>query len=167
MHPMRRKDREVTDPAIMREVIEANTIVRLGFYDSEDPDFPYIVPMNYAPYFDGENIWLIMHGAKAGRRAELLEKTRLCSFEIDGDLMYEVVWEEHDVTQRFRSIIGKGEISLAEGDDKIRALQYVVDRDERSRGLTWNPKSANACLVPCLRITDMSCKQSLPGTGGD
>ena len=41
---MRRKDREVTDPDKIREIIENSEILRIGYYDSGEI---YIVPVNF------------------------------------------------------------------------------------------------------------------------
>lgn len=41
---MRRKDREITEPAKIREIIEASHCCRLGFFDGKEV---YIVPLSF------------------------------------------------------------------------------------------------------------------------
>ena len=44
MQQMRRKDRKVTEPEKIREIIAAWDVLRLGLADGE---YPYIVPVNF------------------------------------------------------------------------------------------------------------------------
>ena len=44
---MRRKDREITDPAAIAEIIHRCDVLYLGLNDPEDPDYPYVVPVNF------------------------------------------------------------------------------------------------------------------------
>ena len=68
-HPMRRKDRAVTDFQKIVQIIDECEILRLGLADGE---YPYIVPVNFGYTVEGEQICFYIHGAQAGRKYELL-----------------------------------------------------------------------------------------------
>ena len=65
MREMRLKKREIHDKTILREIIEACDVVRIGLKDEEGI---FIVPMNYGYDLDesGEalKLTLYIHGAK-------------------------------------------------------------------------------------------------------
>lgn len=69
MREMRLKKREITDPEILREILESCEVVRIGAMDEEGM---FIVPMNYGYDVREEDgtlhVCLYLHGAK--RRAE-------------------------------------------------------------------------------------------------
>lgn len=68
---MRRQDREVTDSARIREIISSCSVCRLGFCDGDEV---YIVPLNFGyEEVDGKYVFYF-HGAKAGRKAELIRR---------------------------------------------------------------------------------------------
>lgn len=69
MREMRLKKREITDPEILREILESCEVVRIGAMDEEGM---FIVPMNYGYDVREEDgtlhVCLYPHGAK--ERAE-------------------------------------------------------------------------------------------------
>lgn len=77
---MRRKDREVTDFETILGIIDECNIIRIGLADG---DFPYIVPLNFAYTVSDQQIEFYVHGTMAGRKYELMNKNRKCSFEMD------------------------------------------------------------------------------------
>ena len=70
MREMRLKKREITDPEILREILESCEVVRIGAMDEEGM---FIVPMNYGYDVREEDgtlhVCLYLHGAKEGRKA--------------------------------------------------------------------------------------------------
>ena len=68
MREMRLKKREITDPEILREILESCEVVRIGAMDEEGM---FIVPMNYGYDVREEDGTLhgclYLHGAKEGR----------------------------------------------------------------------------------------------------
>ena len=76
MREMRLKKREITDPEILREILESCEVVRIGAMDEEGM---FIVPMNYGyEYVDGKltfylftSVCTCMGQKKGGRRLHL------------------------------------------------------------------------------------------------
>lgn len=71
---MRRKDREVTDNCEINKIINSCQIIRLAFADGVAP---YIVPLNFGfEEKDGKRTFYF-HGAKEGRKLDLIKKLAL------------------------------------------------------------------------------------------
>ena len=113
---MRRADREVVDADIIRDFLEKNNIVRIAFNTG---GAPYIVPIGYGFDYDGKEITLYMHGAKAGRKMELATKDPNVGFEIDH--AGEVIEGESpsDSSINYQSIIGTGRLYIIEDSAEI------------------------------------------------
>ena len=120
---MRRKDREVTDFSAIIGIIGACPIVRIGLADG---DFPYIVPVNFAYEVEGEQIYLYIHSAKAGRKFGLMQKNGKCSFEMDVFGGVIAMPEKKDSTTIYHSVMGEAEIEFLEGDDAYRGAQKLM-----------------------------------------
>ena len=60
-HPMRRKDRELTDGAEMDEILDKALVGHLGLCDEGEP---YVLPMNFAVLKGA----LYLHCAREGRQ---------------------------------------------------------------------------------------------------
>ena len=102
---MRRKDREVTGFSEIMKIVEQCEIVRLGLSDG---DYPYIVPMNFAYEVKGEQLYLYVHGAMAGKRYELLTQNPVCSFEMDKPLYMDCITENERCYHAVSVSDGKG-----------------------------------------------------------
>lgn len=157
MKPMRRKDREVTDIEKVIEVLMNCEVIHLGLYDEEEPEYPYIVPVNYMGYAEGDQMYMLIHGAKAGRKYELMQKNKVCSFVIDGDRQVDVMQDKFDITTRYECIMGKAEITMLEGEEAIKALSYIAD-NYAGYDFEWKHATANVTCTAVLKVTDWSCK---------
>lgn len=125
---MRRKDREIKDPAAVDAILQTAKVCRVAFYDT-DTAAPYIVPLNHGyEWLEGENgerrLRLVCHGARAGRKYQLLLQSPLVGFEMDcahaliaGDTAC-----EHSFA--YQSIVGTGSARLVE---EPSAKRYAID----------------------------------------
>ena len=68
---MRRKEREVTDIKEIREVLDSCKVCRLGIADEGGA---YIVPLNYGYRLEDGVLTLYFHGAKEGKKLDLIRK---------------------------------------------------------------------------------------------
>ena len=77
---MRRKDREITDRKKIDDMIRSCHCCRLGFCDEGTA---YIVPLNFGYVSEEEKQVFYFHGAKEGRKLELIRKYHRAGFELD------------------------------------------------------------------------------------
>ena len=68
---MRRKDREVTDPAAIRQILDSAKVMYMGLSDLGEP---YVVPLNYGYTLENGILTLYFHSAPAGRKMESLKE---------------------------------------------------------------------------------------------
>ena len=84
MREMRLAKREITDPEVLKEIVEECDTVRLGLTDAEGM---FIVPVNYGYEFTEENgkaeLQLYFHGAAEGRKADALKSQSPVAVEMD------------------------------------------------------------------------------------
>lgn len=162
---MRRKDREVKDFEVIKQIIDECEIVRIGLCD--DDMYPYIVPLNFAYEIDGEQIYFYLHGAMAGRKYELMKKNGVCSFEMDCGHQMELIHSVKDVTMRYKSVMGKANIEFLEGEDKFRGIDIIMNRDERTRDFEYNKEVVPRTAVMKLTVTEYSGKINPIGGNAD
>ena len=81
---MRRKDREVLDETKIDEFIRNCDCCRIGFYDKEN-DEVYIVPLNFGYSNVNNKRVFYFHGAKVGRKIDLISKSSKVTFEMDSN----------------------------------------------------------------------------------
>lgn len=81
--PMRRKDREVTDTAAIRAILDKAQVVHLAMIDG---DRPYVVPLHYGYTLEDVRLTLYLHSAKEGRKLDVLRQNDRVAFVLETDL---------------------------------------------------------------------------------
>lgn len=138
MTEMRRSDRGVTDPAQLEEILQSCKVFRLALATGEAP---YIVPLNFGYTWKNEKLVLYFHGAAAGRKMALMQKSPQVGFEMDCNhqLMGEGT-EGCRYSYRYSSIIGAGTVSLLETtDDKRLGLECIMKHQTGREGFQYDP----------------------------
>ena len=162
---MRRKDREVKDFEIIKQIIDECEVIRIGLYD--DDMYPYIVPMNFAYVIEDKQIYFYLHGAMAGRKYELMKRNGVCSFEMDCGHKLELIYSAKDATMRYKCVMGKATIEFLEGDDKQNAIDIIMNRDERTRNFEYNKAVVPRTAVMKLTVTEYTGKINPIGGNAD
>ena len=105
---MRRKEREVIDDVQIDGIIRKCKICRVGFYDNGEV---YIVPLNFGFVHSGDKRIFYFHGAKEGRKFELIRHKPEVGFELD--TAYKLIEAETPCafSAMYQSVIGTGIIS--------------------------------------------------------
>ena len=159
---MRRKDREVTDPIKIADIINRCTCCRIGFNDDGEV---YIVPLNFGYAVKDNTYTFYFHGAKQGRKIDLITKNPVVGFEMDTDHAVYSHGESEaacNYTARFQSVIGNGVVSIvSEAEEKKLGLSLLMEHSTGKREWDFDDKIFNAVTVFKLEVTKMSCKEHL------
>jgi nitroimidazol reductase NimA-like FMN-containing flavoprotein (pyridoxamine 5'-phosphate oxidase superfamily) len=114
---MRRQDKEIKDPALLREILGNALVCRVAMCDG---DRPYVIPLSFV--LDGDA--LFVHSAAHGRKLAILARNPRVCFEVDEDVAPVPHREACSVGMRFRSVVGMGRATFVEDDaEKVRVLQ--------------------------------------------
>lgn len=155
---MRRKDREVTDQAAIREIIESCDCCRIALWDGEKP---YIVPLNFGWEEQSGTVRFYFHCAAEGKKLTLLRQNPKAGFELDTDhkLLHADTAEKYSF--RYRSVIGSGTIrELPEPEEKLHGLSLLMQH--YTGRAVWE---MTACVpnttVLCLTVEELACKQHI------
>ena len=155
---MRRKDREITDTARILDILDRCTVVRLGFCAG---DTPYIVPMHFAYTFTNGVISLFVHGAKEGRKMELLQHNNRVCFE--ADILHETVRMPSacDWTARYESVMGEGTASLVtDAKENEAALAHLLRRYRHTGDIDMDAAAVAQTAVLRIEVSALSGKCS-------
>jgi uncharacterized protein len=161
---MRRKDREVKDFAQICEIIKECDTIRLGLSDGE---YPYIVPLSFGYEILEEQIYFYIHGAKVGRKMELMQKNKVCSFEMDCAHKLELIPSVQDVTMRYKCLMGKAQIKVLEDDEKQHAMDVIMNREDETRNFEYDHTKLKYTMMARLTVTEYSGKINPIGGNAD
>lgn len=117
---MRRKDREVTDPAEMTSIMSRCEVLHLAINTGEAP---YLLPVSFGMEPDGMTLYL--HGAMTGRKYDLLARDNRVGFEMDCTHGLVLDDADHSCTVNYESVMGWGVIEKLTGEEEKR---HALDR---------------------------------------
>lgn len=154
---MRRKDREVTDPLRVADIISRCTCCRLGFYDDGEV---YIVPLNFGYEREDDTYVFYFHGAKEGRKFELIQKSPDVGFEMDTNYALMTADLACNYSTQYQSIIGNGVLSIvSEPAEKKLGLSLIMEHNTGKQDWELDEKMLNTVIVFKLVVYKMSCKE--------
>ena len=137
---MRKAQREITILEEIADVLSRCDTVRIGINDA---GLPYIVPLSFGYEILNGKIAVYFHGAKAGRKAELLRSLpRVC---VEADLCHGFVDNGRGgYTCDYESVIGYGTVELLEGAEADKGIRLLLEHC----GIT-----AEACPADAMAVT--------------
>ena len=154
---MRRRDREVTDIARIEEVIAACHCCRVGFNDNGEV---YIVPLNFGFCRENGRHVFYFHGAKEGRKIDLIAQNPRVGFELDTNYQLRTGELAGDCTARFQSVIGVGVMRFVDDHAEIRrGLTLLMEKNTGRSDWEFNEAMLRAVRVFKLEVEKMSCKE--------
>lgn len=156
---MRRKDREVTDSKRIDEIISTCHCCRLGFYDDGEV---YIVPLSFGYIKKNGGRTFYFHGAKEGRKIDLIAKTHSAGFELDTNYKLNEGKTACQFSACFLSVIGTGYVEFVEDPtERESALQAIMLHNAGTEHWNFTDAMLDAVCIFKLEVKEMSCKEHL------
>jgi nitroimidazol reductase NimA-like FMN-containing flavoprotein (pyridoxamine 5'-phosphate oxidase superfamily) len=149
---MRKDDREIKDFTRIVEVMEKCDVCRLAINDEE---YPYILPLNFGLKVVDNQITLFFHGAKEGKKHELISKNNKVSFEMD--CSHNLVAQAGRCTMEYESVIGSGLIEVVDGDAKYDAMSLIMAQYHKE-GMEFNKEILNFVTMYQLTVNNITGK---------
>lgn len=154
---MRRKDREITERKKIDDMIRSCYCCRLGFCDDGTA---YIVPLNFGYISEEGKRVFYFHGAKEGRKLELIRRYHRAGFELDTAYQMHVGEAPCSYSAAFQSVIGAGRVDLVEEpEEKRKALCELMRHNTGKSDWTFTDGMLDAVCVFKLEVEEISCKE--------
>ncbi len=150
---MRRKDKQVDDPAVIEEIVRNAQFCRLGMIDH---DIPYVVPMSFG-YEDG---MFFMHSASEGRKIDILRRHPKVCLQLDTDCG--PVRSENPCKWgvAYKSVIVFGTAAFVDDPyEKAEGLNAIM-RHYSGRSHRFPPGSLEKTTVIRIKVEQITAKQS-------
>lgn len=156
---MRRTDREVKDAEGILQIIESCKVCRIGMMDGEKI---YIVPVNFGYIYEDEKLALYFHGAREGKKLELIRKNPAVGIEMDG--AHELVTGKTacEYSYHYASLVGNGRAQIVtEPKEKLMALALIMKHQTGKdfEELEKNSKLGQAVGVIRVEAGEFTCKR--------
>ncbi len=150
---MRREQREIKEINQIVDLINNTNTIRIGINDTP---YPYVLPVSFGYEIIDNNITFYFHGAKIGKKAELLAHNQFVC--VEGDIFIRYMDTIRSVTCLYESFIGFGKCEILENENEIiHGLQLILDHCGYSNHIIDN-KYLPATNVYKVEIQELTAK---------
>ena len=150
-----RREREITDTNKIIEILNKAKVAHIGLVDGDEP---YVVPMNYGYTLENGKLTIYLHGAKKGRKIDVINANPKVFFEAECDL----VPFEGDVACRYgisyASIMGKGIAKIVEDAEEKKLALSVLMKTQTAKDFTFDDKLVSVVSVIKINVTEYTAK---------
>jgi len=123
---LRRKEREIADPAVLRDLVSTGRYAAVALCRADEP---YVVTMNYG--FDAGRGALYFHCALEGLKLEFIRANpRACA-----TIVHDLGYRHSECDHGYRSVVLRGPIAVVEDDaERVHGLGVLIDHQETEPG---------------------------------
>ena len=152
---MTRRERQVTDINEIVKILDTAKVLRLGLCDGDEP---YVVPMNYGYEMEEGKLTVYLHGARRGKKIDMMRKNPNVFFELDCD----ITPFEGDVACRYgitySSVMGKGKAVIIEDIEEKKHGLSVLMKTQTGKDFEFENKMAEVVSVIRIDVTEYTAK---------
>lgn len=156
MQGMTRRERQVTDMGEIINILDKSKVLHLGLVDGDEP---YVVPMNYGYEFVDDTLIIYLHGARRGRKLDLIRKNSKVFYELDCD----IVPFEGEVACKYgitySSVMGRGEAFLVEDVEEKKHALSVLMKTQTGKDFTFDDKLVSVVSIIKIVTKEYTAKQ--------
>ena len=158
---MTRREFEVTDPAVIREILDGSKFLHLGLVDD---GMPYVVPMNYGYRLEDGKLTLYLHSAVKGYKLDIIAKNPTCCFEMDcGVEPFEgKIPCQYGIT--YYSLMGRGKAVMVEDVAEKEQAMTLLMKTQTGKAFEFNERLVSIVSVIRIEVSEYTAKhRPLPG----
>ena len=153
---MTRRERQVTDINEIIKILDTAKVLHLGLSVKDEP---YVVPMNYGYIMEDGKLTVYLHGAKEGRKIDLMRANPKVFFELDCDIVPFEGKTACNYGITYASVMGRGKAVIVEDtEEKIKGLQVLM-KTQTGRDFDITDKMAGIVCVIRIDVSDYTAKK--------
>ena len=155
MQGMTKRERQITDPGQIHQILEDGKVLHLGLcVDNE----PYVVPMNYGFTFENEKLVLYLHSAVRGKKLDMIRVNPKVFFEID---CHRVPFEGKVACQygmSYSSIMGKGQAQILDDSEEKQKAMTLLMKAQTGKDFSFSDPLVSIVAVIRIDVSEYTAK---------
>lgn len=156
MNGMTRRERQITDLNEIIKILDKAKVLHLGMADGDEP---YVVPMNYGYFMDGDKLTMYLHCAHRGRKLDILRKNPKVFYELDCDISP----FEGDVACKYgityASVMGKGVASIVDDVEEKKYALSLLMKTQVNKDFEFDDKMAGIVTIIKINTLEYTAKR--------
>jgi len=155
MQGMTKRERQITDPDRILEILDRAKVLHLGLcVDNE----PYVVPMNYGYTFEDGKLVIYLHSAVRGKKLDMLRQNPRVFFELDCDLTPFEGKVPCQYGLAYSSVMGRGEARIVEDVEEKKRAMSVLMKTQTGKDFSFEDRLVSIVAVIRIDVTEYTAK---------
>ena len=152
---MTRREFEITDINVIKEILDKAKIAHIGLVDGNEP---YVVPMNYGYTFEDGKLIIYLHGARRGRKLDVMQANPNVFF----DAICDIKPFSGDVACKYgisyACVMGKGKAQILNDVEEKKKGLVALMKTQTGKDFTFDDKTASVVSVIKISVSEFSAK---------
>ena len=155
MQGMTKRERQITDSAQIRAILDNAKVLHLGLaVDNE----PYVVPMNYGYTMEDGRLVLYLHSALRGKKLDMIRQNPRVFFEIDWDLQPFEGVKPCQYGMAYSSVMGRGTAAFVEDVEEKKQAMMALMKTQTGKDFTFEDGWVSMVAVIRIDVEDYTAK---------
>ena len=155
MKGMPKRERQVTDPQQILEILDKAKVMHLGLCENNEP---YVVPMNYGYTMEDGKLVMYLHSAVRGKKLDMLQANPNVFFAIDCDITPFEGKLPCQYGMVYSSIMGMGTAALVEDVEEKKKAMSILMKTQTGKDFSFNEKLVSIVAVIRIDVTEYTAK---------
>ena len=155
MQGMTKRERQVTDPAEIRHILDTGKVLHLGLSVNDEP---YVVPMNYGYTLEVGKLVIYLHSAVQGKKLDMVQANPKVFFSIDCDRMPFEGRVPCQYGMVYSSIMGRGTATLVEDPEAKMEAMSIFMKSQTGKDFTFNERLVSIVTVIRIDVAEYTAK---------
>ena len=155
MKGLTKRERQVTDPQQILEILDKAKVMHLGLCENNEP---YVVPMNYGYTMEAGKLVMYLHSAIRGKKLDMIRENPNVFFEMNCDL----IPFEGPVPCRYglsySSLMGQGQARIVEDPEEKQEAMTILMKTQSGKDFSFNEKLVSSVSVIRIDVTEYTAK---------
>ena len=150
-----KREREVTDPGEILEILDKSKVVHIAMVDGDEP---YLVPMNYGYTMEDGKLVLYLHCAHQGKKLDMIRANSRVFFEIDCD---HKPFEGEKPCQYglvYSSVMGRGTAHIVEDVEEKKGAMAILMKTQTRKDFEFNDRLVSIVAVIRIDVEEYTAK---------
>ena len=155
MKGMTKRERQVTDPQQIQEILDKAKVMHLGLCENNEP---YVVPMNYGYTMEDGKLVMYLHSAVRGKKLDMIQAKPKVFFAIDCDRMPFEGEKPCQYGLVYSSVMGKGIARIVEDVEEKKQAMSVLMKTQTGKDFTFDERLVSIVAVIRIDVEEYTAK---------
>ena len=155
MQGMTKRERQITDPDQITDILNRGKVLHLGLCANNEP---YVVPMNYGYTTQNGKLVVYLHSAVRGKKLDMIAANPKVFFEIDCDIVpFEGVLPcQYGIT--YSSVMGSGIAQIVEDVEEKKKAMSILMKTQTGKDFSFVDRLVSMVAVIRIDVSEYTAK---------